>query len=70
MIEHKLSELIHEEDIEILKSNFNNTLKTKENSLIECRMRHKMGHYIQVSIIGSLVKIDSELKIIGEIRDI
>jgi len=33
-------------------------------------MRNKSGQYLQVSIIGSLVKIDSELKVIGIIRDI
>jgi len=70
MIEHKISEFIHDENIETVKRSFNNTLKTKENSLIECRMHHKSGHYIQVSIRGSLVEIDSDLKIVGVIRDI
>jgi len=70
LIEHKISELIHEEDIETLKRSFNNTLETGQNSAIECRMRHKSGQYIQVSIVGSLVKVDSELKVIGIIRDI
>lgn len=70
LLEHKLSEIIHEDDIEFLKRSFDKTFETGENARIECRMRNKTGKYIQVSIIGSLVAIDSELKIIGIIRDI
>lgn len=70
LLKHKITELIHDEDIETLKKSFNKTFETGQNSNIECRMRHKSGQYVQVSIIGSLVKIDSELKIIGIIRDI
>jgi len=69
MINHKLSEFIHSEDIKSIKNNFNNTIKTGANSFIECRMSHKSGNYIQVSIKGSLVKFQNDFKIIGVIRD-
>ena len=70
MINHKLSEFIHSEDIESIRNNFNNTIETGANSLIECRMSHKSGNYVHVSIRGSLVKFQNDFKIIGVMRDI
>ncbi|MFX1394032.1 MAG: ATP-binding protein [Promethearchaeota archaeon] len=70
MIDNKISEFIHNEDVSTVKRTINNTLKTGDNSFIECRMRNKSGNYVQVSIRGSLVKRDKDLKIIGVIRDI
>ena len=70
IIENKISEFIHSEDLETVKLSLNHTFKTGDNSLIECRMRQKDGEYIQVSIRGSLVKINGDIKIIGVIRNI
>jgi len=70
MINHRLSEFIHDEDIRNVKNSFNNILETGTNSFIECRISHRNGNYIQVSIRASLVKNKSDFKIIGVIRDI
>jgi len=70
MVNHRLSEFIHDEDIKNVKNSFNNTLETGNNSFIECRISHRNGNHIQVSIRASLVKNKSDFKIIGVIRDI
>ena len=70
MIEHKIYDFIHQEDLLNVKKAFRNDTDTGLNIYMECRMSIIDGNYILVSVRGSLVKKDNIVKIVGVIRDI
>jgi PAS domain S-box-containing protein len=70
MIDYKIYDFIHQEDLMNVKKAFRNDTDTGLNVYIECRMSIIDGNYILVSVRGSLVKKDNIVKIVGVIRDI
>ena len=48
----------------------NKNIKAGDKFSIECRIRHKKGYYVPISIKGSLEEINNKLTIFGVLRDI
>ena len=61
---------VHPDDIPRLIEIFEKSIKGKEISDIEFRVRHKKGHYIPIFARGSLVEINGKVKIVSVLREI
>ena len=70
LINRRLSQLIHPDDIEKVENALKNISKTKEHVFVEIRMKTKTGEDLEVSLRAALVKDKKFSKIIGVVRDI
>jgi len=61
---------VHPDDKDLIFQTIQRTIEGDETVSIECRFRHKKGHYIHVFARGSLVIINNKPKMIGVLRDI
>ncbi len=61
---------IHPEDQAFYQESIEKTANSRGSLTFECRMRHKKGYYIPISLRGSFVKNRNMLKLYGVIRDI
>ena len=66
----KLIEHVNPEDLQFNQESFKKALKSRSPISLECRIRHKKGYYIPISLRGSFVKIRNTSKFYGIIRDI
>ncbi len=64
------AKLMHPEDIITYKESLKKAQDSNEPISIECRVKHKKGYYIPISVKGSIVESDKKFKIFGVIRDI
>ncbi|KKL69371.1 hypothetical protein LCGC14_2115620, partial [marine sediment metagenome] len=62
-------DLIHLEDISAFKETADKVLKTKKNVSIECRLKHKKGYFVPVSVRWSMAEINNEFKVFGLVSD-
>jgi len=65
-----LLDQIHFKDRELYQEFFKKAINTKDAISIECRLKHKKGYYVPISIRGSYVKIKNKNNFYGVIRDI
>jgi len=63
-------EFIHTDDISIVKKALMDITKFKKIFYVECRVKHKAGHYIPVSVQGNFVEVQDTLRLVGTLRDI
>ncbi len=63
-------EFIHTDDISIVKKALMDIIKFKKIFSVECRVKHKAGHYIPVSVQGNFVEVEYTLRLVGTLRDI
>ncbi|KKM14415.1 hypothetical protein LCGC14_1706350, partial [marine sediment metagenome] len=70
IINSKLIVLLHQEDRDSYQESFKAALNSKAPLFLECKIRHKKGYYIPISIRGSFVEINNVNKFFGVIRDI
>ncbi len=63
-------ELLHTDDSLLTKEEILKALKTGEPLYNEHRVKHKLGHYIYLSMRGKVLKVGENLKITGIFRDI
>ncbi len=70
IINSKLIELFHPEDRDPYQESFKTALNSKTPLFLECKIRHKKGYYIPISIRGSFVEINNVNKFFGVMRDI
>ncbi|MFX1256625.1 MAG: PAS domain S-box protein [Promethearchaeota archaeon] len=66
----KALNFIHPEDISRIKEIIEIKIKIRDIIFTNLRVRHKNGHYISVSAIGSLVKVNGNDRIIGIVKKI
>jgi len=62
-------DFIHLEDLSAFKETADKSLKTKKTVSIECRLKHKKGYFVPVSVKWSMVEINNEFKVFGLVSD-
>ena len=70
IIGKNIAKYIHPEDLIIHQKALKKTLDFNSPFSYECRIRHRKGYYIPISVKGSPVIVNNELKLYGVIRDI
>ena len=65
-----LIDQIHFKDRALYQEFLKKALNAKDAISIECRLKHKKGYYVPISIRGSYVKIKNKNNFYGVIRDI
>ena len=60
---------IHPEDRIFYQDTFKKSLNSQIPISLECRLKHKTGYFVPISIRGSFVKIKNSVKLYGVIRD-
>ena len=62
-------DFVHLEDLSAFKETADKSLKTKKTVSIECRLKHKKGYFVPVSVRWSMVEINNEFKVFGLVSD-
>nr|NGX49746.1 Histidine protein kinase DivJ [Candidatus Anoxychlamydiales bacterium] len=66
----KFIDLVHPEDLDHYQEAFKTAQISKSPLFLECKIRHKKGYYIPISIRGSFVETNNVNKFFGVISDI